>query len=334
MREETLSKIRPASQGAVAKGKPGGSIELRKLLAGNEESAPELPPLGELASALLALAGGRRRKAILPLADTAAEFALVRRGESVQVFCYNTEALPEVLIRDREISLRELLDACARAAAASVREDANNAAAMVKISQRAAQARICADPNRAQSPIEISGGALRDPGENVPLAFGFEAAVEPAADAYHAARWFADVHALLFEGELWAYARGKRLLLFSGPIMLAALRMVAAARELVEGWKSDRPLNVRLRKIFDRRANGIKRRGFRDFGRRSPERVHVAGARCAQRRAADFTARFGSDSRAGARGPQPVAQFAGDGAARRGASVAPRRSAAQPHRQF
>ena len=56
-----------------------------------------------------------------------------------------------------------------------------------------------------------TGGDLDAPGEHVPLAFGYEAAVYPSSSSAQGRSAQADVHALLFEGHLWAFVRGRRL---------------------------------------------------------------------------------------------------------------------------
>src|SRR6185436_3435976 len=87
-------------------------------------------------------------------------------------------------------------------------------------------------------------GVARD---GSPLSFGFWAKISgvelPLADS--GAR--ADLHALLFDGELWAHAHGRRLLLVKGPIFPAVSRMVSAARSVIEAWESQRPLCLKLR---------------------------------------------------------------------------------------
>lgn len=249
MLEETLQQYLPVYQGKTVESEAGGSARLRELLVRATDCHAELPALSELIPAALSLASGRRFKAILPLGRTAAEYALIRRADRVAVDYYSTETLPEFIGRGHEISLRKLLDACAEAASCAFRANPESTTGqlMLKLAQRAAGAKISAEPRREPRMVHAAGGALDDPGDSVPLAFGFEAAIAPSTDAFHAARWFADVHALLFEGELWAYSRGKRIALGSGSIMLAVQRMVATVRALVDGWLADRPVNIRIR---------------------------------------------------------------------------------------
>src|SRR5690606_35981307 len=86
---------------------------LSALLTGDEQSLA-LPPVTELAAALTSLARGLRHKALLPLVDTAAEYALQRRGETVLVSCYGTESAPDVHLLNRAVPLEPLLGAAAR----------------------------------------------------------------------------------------------------------------------------------------------------------------------------------------------------------------------------
>jgi outer membrane protein assembly factor BamB len=222
--------------------------ELRELLLGASHELRELPALPDLAAAAIALASGARRKVILPLSHAAAEIALVRRGEHVFLDCYGTESAPEILVRGHEIVLQTLLDACMEASSRVAQQSAEvtSAAAMTQLAQRLAKTSLRVDPHPRLRPVAFSGGSLASPGSDVPLAFGFDAEVVPTLDQALESHAFADVHALLFQGTLFAFSGSKRRLLFEGPIMLAAQRMVDAVRALVEAWQADRNLHVRL----------------------------------------------------------------------------------------
>jgi outer membrane protein assembly factor BamB len=231
---------------------PDPAAELRELLIGNARHTRdlrELPAFPDLVAAAIALASGTRRKVILPLSDAPAEFAFVRSGDRVLIDCYGTESAPEVFLRERAITLDELLAACVdagRRLAANL-SDPTNAAAMLQLSQRAADTTPCADPQPQPRPLSCSGGSLQSPGNKVPLAFGFSAEIVPSPDQNVESHAFADVHALLFPGTLWAFAGDKRVGVFEGSIMLAAQRMVAAVRALCEAWQAERNVHVRLR---------------------------------------------------------------------------------------
>ena len=226
---------------------------VRRLLLGGQLDV-EIPALPELTAAAAALAIGSKRKALLPLATAAVEYALVRRGDSVLISCYGTASAPVVYQLDRAISLRRLLDSCAQSMLELAGEEIDPTARQiaVRVAERALATKITPDPEGSISPMNQRGGELDAPGEHVPLAFGYEAAVYPSSSSSdplssqgRSAR--ADVHALLFEGHLWAFVRGRRLSLMRGPIMLAAHRMVVAVRTLVDSWDSTRPTHVRLR---------------------------------------------------------------------------------------
>lgn len=250
MFEETLPPLALDDLGALANGAPPVFPELAALLLGRHANGrQELPPLADLVAGALALALGQRRKVILPLARMPAEFALVRREHNVAVDCYGTEAAPEVLQRERVIELQSLLDACARACAlqAGVEPTGPNGRALRRLETKLRRTRIVPDERRTGRPVRCTGGTLTSPGREVPLSFGFEALIAQSNGDSGEQHAFADVHALLFEGELWAFSGERRVRLARGPIMLVAQRMLAAVRALVDAWQGDRPLNVRLR---------------------------------------------------------------------------------------
>ena len=218
------------------------------LLLGAELDV-EIPALAELTAATAALAIGSKRKALLPLASAAVEYALVRRGSSILVSCYGTASAPVVYQLDRQIPLRRLLDTCAQAMLETAAEELDPTARQIaiRVAERALATKIAPDPEGRVAPMNQRGGELDAPGEHVPLAFGYEAAIYPSSSSSQSRSSRADVHALLFEGHLWAFVRGRRLSLVQGPIFLAAHRMVVAVRTLVDSWESTRPTHVRLR---------------------------------------------------------------------------------------
>ena len=224
------------------------SFGVPHLLLGGELDV-EAPALAELTAAAAALAIGAKRKALLPLATAAVEYALVRRGDSVLVSCYGTSSAPVVYQLDRAVPLRRLLDTCAQSMLEMAGQELDPTARQiaVRVAERALATKIIPDPEGLVAPMNQRGGDLDTPGEHVPLAFGYEAAVYPSSSSAQGRSAQADVHALLFEGHLWAFVRGRRLSLVRGPIMLAAHRMVVAVRTLVDSWDSTRPTHVRLR---------------------------------------------------------------------------------------
>ena len=86
--------------------------KLAQLLLGQGAESQELPPIAELVSAAIALATGKRRKALIPLTSSTGELALVRRGTDVLISYYDTGHVPQVLVRNRPIEVKTLLDAC------------------------------------------------------------------------------------------------------------------------------------------------------------------------------------------------------------------------------
>src|SRR5689334_23026994 len=83
----------PTAAGELAAPTSGGAASsLATLLYGGVGATRELPPLTDLLGALLSLADGQRRKALLPLSGLPAELAIVRRGQSALVSFYHTDA--------------------------------------------------------------------------------------------------------------------------------------------------------------------------------------------------------------------------------------------------
>lgn len=249
MLEDNVLPLRAASPLPVRQSDGDPLGELREQLLGDGNAALELPALPDLIAALHALASGMRRKVLLPMRATPVELALVRRGEHVLVDCYGTDGTPELLLREREIELRALLDACARASrkyAAAMPERAA-AAGLEQLAARLSGTAVDPDAYAQLGALRCSGGSLDSPGPDVPLAFGFTAEIVPSSDPAAEALAFDDVHALLFSGSLWAFAGGRRLTVVEGPIALAVQRMVAAVRALCDAWQAERNVHVRLR---------------------------------------------------------------------------------------
>lgn len=222
--------------------------DLRAVLFGRG-TTHELPPLPDLIAATMALASGLRRKALLPLRHTPAELALVRRDELVVIDFYGTESAPELLSPQREVALSALLHTCSDAAARVARSfpEQTTALAIGQLGDRLARTELRRDPHAGTPSTRCTGGSLASPGTGVPLAFGFAVDIAQSTDSSQEPHAFADVHALLFEGTLWAFVGGRRVIVAEGPVMLVAQRMVAAVRALVEAWQAERNVHVRLR---------------------------------------------------------------------------------------
>ncbi len=219
-----------------------------RLLLGSELDV-EVPSIADLTAATTALAMGAKRKVLLPLATTAIEYALLRRGDSVLISCYGTASAPVVYQLDRAVPLRHLLDTCAQAMleAATCEPDPTSRQISMRVAERALATKVAPEVDGPLAAINHRGGELDAPPSEVPLAFGYEAGIYPSSTSSQSRSTRADVHALLFEGHLWAFVRGRRLSLVRGPILLAAHRMVVAVRTLVDSWDSKRPTHVRLR---------------------------------------------------------------------------------------
>ncbi len=210
---------------------------------------PSLPPVTELAAALTALARGLREKALLPLPSEATELALLRRGESVLVSCYGTGSTPDVHVLNRAVPLDAALDAVVQATleAAELERDPVAKQIATRLAERAMRASDGLDTSPAEPTVHLAGGARESDVAVTPLCFGYEIALHPPSLPAATGTSRADVHALLFDGTLWAFVRGRRVVLSRGPIMLAVQRMVAAVRSIVEARDAGRAVNLRLR---------------------------------------------------------------------------------------
>jgi YD repeat-containing protein len=227
---------------------PRVSSSLTRVLYGADVAEEEVPPLADLVGALMGLAAGRCDKALLPLVGAPLEVAVVRKRDDALVSLYETGPVPDILVLDRPVPLRTLLDACAE----QLREDAlrrgSSTASQVltRLADRAQTTPISRLGSRPTRAVERSGGAILEPPEDVPLSFGFRAQITPGRVVGSEGASRADVHALLFPGEVWAWARGHRHVLARGPIMPAIGRMVSAVHALVDAWDGGRRTNVRL----------------------------------------------------------------------------------------
>lgn len=222
---------------------------LETLLYGSTTHGAELPSLADLVGALLALAEAQRSKVLLPLAGLPAEVAVVRRGASVLVSLYHTDASPEVLVLDRRVPLRALLDTAVTALEEELEGETDARASTIgaRLVARAAECELVEAADAGLSGTRRTGGSQEDPGEKHPLAFGFEAAIFATEGGVQGAVSHADVHAMLFGGQLWAWIRGRRIPLARGPILLVVQRMISAVRALADAAGEGRALNVRLR---------------------------------------------------------------------------------------
>lgn len=227
---------------------PTTDAELRRLLLGEATDAVPLPDASEVLTALVALAEGRRSKSILPLGVAPAELVLVRRGSRVLVSYVVLEGAPVVCVLDRPVPLDLALSRCATLTQRAAAREADPTARGLAERQAAHALDVTLSDHVSEpAPVRKSGGALDRPSPRVPLAFAFDAEIVPPSDDARSSTSCSDVHALLFHGAVFMWARGRRIALVRGPIMLAVARMVAATRALVEAREASRAANVRLR---------------------------------------------------------------------------------------
>lgn len=210
---------------------------------------PELPELGELGEALVGLATCVREKVLLAVREAPLEYSLVRRGADLHVSWYETGSHPEVLLLNRTVSLEELMGAVSVAAMNAARATRSETLRTVyeRIAGRLEQTPLVDHDPSSKPHARRDGGAVEPPTDGTALAFGFSASIPAGASGTERAPARADVHAMLFGGSLWGYVHGKRVVLTRGPVLLAAQRMLTAARALVDAWDAERTCHVRLR---------------------------------------------------------------------------------------
>jgi outer membrane protein assembly factor BamB len=217
-----------------------------KYLVGAGATGTELPPLTDLLAVLVALAEGARRKAILPLASSTGEFAFVRRDEHVLVSYYDGGPVPQVFVRDRALDLGALIETTADAVVEQSQLGSGVDEAGVAIAERARRTLLKPAPTATPSYVQRRGGAQAAP-HDAPLAFGFSIKLAAGDGQSVEAGTRADVHALLFDGELWGFANGRRVMLVRGPVFPAIARMVSAARSVVDAWEARKPAHLKLK---------------------------------------------------------------------------------------
>lgn len=246
MFEGPLQRTSRGFAGRTQDAQPRELDELKTLLLGAHADVHALPATTELLTAVIALCQGARRKALLPVASQPMELALVRHGDSVLASYYGSDGAPEVVVHERSVHLPQLLSTLCRAAIALSHGRASlEARSVTNIAQSALSMPITEVGTHARVATR-SGGVVEEPESAEPLVFGFAASIPTTLDSPVDTHAFADVHALLFQGELWAYSRGRRFTVARGPLMLTAQRMVHAVRALVDAWQARKEMNIRL----------------------------------------------------------------------------------------
>lgn len=216
---------------------------LSRLLLGRTEDV-EFPSATDLASAAIALATGAKRRVLLPLATTPGELALERRGDDVMVSVYSTTSLPDVALRERKVSLAQLLAASANAARSQHELMRDGSVLGSVIASRAAETSVTKVD--ADEHATIRGCTADTSKRPAPISFEFEATLRGATRGT-GRNVRADIHALLFDGVLTAHVHGRKLVLARGSIMLAVLRMLSAARTVQDAQSARKVPNVRSR---------------------------------------------------------------------------------------
>lgn len=204
--------------------------------------------LAELAHAVALLISGRRDRVSVQLyAEAAAwELGLEADADHALMTLYRTGPEPEVAVHERRVGLAALRDALL--AALSDARDNKAPAGLRTALLGASHALHAAWPpasrpklTRVSVPIDARGSRA--------LSFAATAGLRTGArstDASDAQLERADLHALLFRGELRIQLRGKTITLPSTYLFLVAERLLTLADDVLEGWRASRPVFRRI----------------------------------------------------------------------------------------
>ena len=240
-----IASLPPAELESGAAANPAG-LEHRAL-CGLEHLPVDLPTVLDICSATAALATGDRRKVLIQAAGAPNEVALLREGREVLVSCYETGSAPIVHVLDHRLSLEQLIRGCLEAIDGVIASQTGAVSSSAhRVRSRLESLEIRDDVLERLPHAQLQGGVASEPHAGIALAFGFTGRLRMDGSQVRSATARADLHALLFDGELWAWSRGRRIPVARGPILLAVERMVAAIRGLLDAWEAGRAAHLRL----------------------------------------------------------------------------------------
>ncbi len=216
---------------------------LAELLLG--DARLPLPNTTDIIHGVATLCGTPLRKVTLPLADTPAEIAFTRHRKHLHVSCYETHANPDVRVSHRPVPIADMLHFLSETLEELVVHGSDQRLHRAMLHR--AHTDYTTEPSPEPAPtLHRQGGQQEDPGEAHPLSFGFRIQIPTYRNTGANGVYRADTHALLLDGDLWLWSRGKRLNVARGPILLALQRMIAGCVALVDAHQNDRKLLTKL----------------------------------------------------------------------------------------
>ncbi|MGA2451627.1 MAG: PQQ-binding-like beta-propeller repeat protein [Polyangiaceae bacterium] len=206
--------------------------------------------LRDLASALAALAGGARGKAIVPFYDEPWELCIERFGSTACLSIYRTGPDPRVAVYDRAIPFvdvnRGVTDAIARFLArrrCNPRSRSELVAAAEQMEELGEHRWLVPD---GAPDVPVLVPVVVELEHDAPLSFGAEFAMRPSEGTLERAEVErTDLHALLFRGRFRAEVRGRVVELGECHPLLVAERLLDLSRRAFDAWERGLALNAR-----------------------------------------------------------------------------------------
>ncbi len=203
-----------------------------------------LPLLAELAHAVTALCSGRRDRATVQLTseEDTWELGIELDGPDALVTVYRSGPCPQVAVFERRLALEDLRDGLLEA----LDELGLNKSSSVRGAMRAAARSLRAAPtsvaqHRTLAPVTIAPRTVNG--------FGFQlqtqlrqASTSATREAEAACIERADLHALLFPGQLTVRNRSRRVEFGEISVFLVVEELLGLAEEVLDAWQLARPL--------------------------------------------------------------------------------------------
>lgn len=199
----------------------------------------------DLALAIVDLACGVRRRAVVRFYDAPWEIGLERLGDELALSVIRNGAEVEVAVHDRRTTLAEAIEGT-RAALESMLSVRSPLAEVLGAELEAARDALAGlgRPSAIASAEEVL--AIADAESGLRCAFGAELPLRVCSDAAAASVEMADVHALLGRGRLRAIVRGRTKELGEVHPFLVAERLIELGGQILDAWERGKALHTRV----------------------------------------------------------------------------------------
>lgn len=204
--------------------------------------------LRDIARAVLDLTNALENKAIVRFYDEPWELAVERFGAVASLSVYRGGNDPQVVAYDQRVSFAELVDGVLEALASIDKRSAPRAVAQDLETTAGLLRGLDRSRFAGEVDLPVTAPAIIEVDRDVPVAFGAELhlrrARENGSPAMHGVER-ADLHALLFRGQLRAEIRGKSVNLGEGHPFLVAEHLVDLAARALEVWEAGQESQLR-----------------------------------------------------------------------------------------